>query len=86
MTFFKVTLTEKLDLDKAIETAPVSEAQAAAYLGDLMVYMGRADAAERERTRSQTCTLFVRSRFRALSCFRGRALMRVTIRHFPRRA
>jgi tetratricopeptide (TPR) repeat protein len=52
MTFFRVRLSEKLDIEKAIETAPVSEAQAAAYLGDMMVHMGRADAAERELARA----------------------------------
>jgi tetratricopeptide (TPR) repeat protein len=44
-TFFRLQLPTKLDFDKSMQSASLSDAQVAAYLGDLLVHMGRDDAA-----------------------------------------
>jgi tetratricopeptide (TPR) repeat protein len=48
MTYFKTTLATKLDVDKTLRTTGVSDARAAAYLGELLVRLGHDDVAERE--------------------------------------
>jgi tetratricopeptide (TPR) repeat protein len=39
-------LQSKIDFDRDVEVTPLTEAQAQAYLGDLLAHMGRDDAAE----------------------------------------
>src|SRR4029078_2249964 len=42
----KLTLPEKLDFDREMQVAALSDAQAQYYLGDLLLHMNRLDAAE----------------------------------------
>jgi tetratricopeptide (TPR) repeat protein len=46
--YFKVSLPEKLDFDKGMESSPLTEAQWEYYLGDMLLHIHRYDAAERE--------------------------------------
>jgi tetratricopeptide (TPR) repeat protein len=48
MGYYRVTLTERIGDDRVVRGSPVSEGQAAAYRGDLLLHMGRADVAEKE--------------------------------------
>lgn len=48
MTYFKTTLATRMEVDRTFRAIQVSDARAAAYRGELLVRLGREDAAERE--------------------------------------
>jgi tetratricopeptide (TPR) repeat protein len=52
MTYFKTTLATKLEVDKALRIDRISDAQAAAYLGEILLRQGRDDLAEKELQRA----------------------------------
>jgi tetratricopeptide (TPR) repeat protein len=50
----QVKLPDKLDFDRELQVAPVSDAQAQFYLGDLLLHMSRLDVAEAQLQKAVT--------------------------------
>jgi tetratricopeptide (TPR) repeat protein len=48
MEYYKVTFAERIADDRVMRSSPISPGEVAAYRGDLLTHMGRADAAEKE--------------------------------------